>query len=163
MRTLTIAISFAVLALAAAGTAGATAPTTTHASFPRSLPHYLPCTGFWIDGEFQIDRTTTTFYDQAGTPIRTVSHVRSEGTLSNPLTGTSIADSGDFKITIDLLTGERTGDGKGSVATAPGVGVIYQSVGHLVFNPDGSISAEGGPHDDIDGNYDALCSYLTGP
>jgi hypothetical protein len=163
MRTLTIAISFAVLALAAAGTAGATAPTTTHASFPRSLPHYLPCTGFWIDGEFQIDRTTTTFYDQAGTPIRTVSHVRSEGTLSNPLTGTSIPDTGDFKITVDLLTGERTQDGNNSMATAPGGGVIYQSTGHLTFNPDGSIAEEGGPHDDIDGNFDALCSYLTGP
>ena len=162
MRTLTIVTSLAVLTLGAAGTAGATAPTTTHQSFPRSIPHYLPCPGFWIDGEFQIDRTTTTFYDQAGTAVRTVSHVRSEGTLSNPLTGTSIADSGDFKITVDLLTGERTQDGKGSVAAAPGVGVIYQSVGHRAFNPDGSIS-EGGPHDDIDGNYGALCSYLTGP
>jgi hypothetical protein len=159
---LTIVASSAVLALAAAGTAGATAPTTIHQSFPRSIPHYLACPGFWIDGEFQIERTTTTFYDQAGTAVRTVSHVRSEGTLSNPLNGTSIADSGDFKITVDLLTGERTQDGRGSLATAPGGGVIYQSVGHLVFNPDGSIS-EGGPHDDIDGNYGALCSYLTGP
>ena len=48
------------------------------------------------------------------------------------------------------------------MAAAPGLGVIYQSVGHLAFNPDGSIS-EGGPHDDIDGNYGALCSYLAGP
>ena len=162
MRKLTIVTSLAVLALAAAGTAGATAPTTVHQSFPRSIPHYLQCPGFWIDGEFQIDRTTTTFYDQAGTAVRTVSHVRSEGTLSNPLTGKSIADTGDFKITFDLLAGERTTDGASSVATAPGLGVIYHSTGHLVFNPDGSIS-EGGPHDDIDGNYGALCSYLTGP
>ena len=72
MRTLTIVTSLAVLTLGAAGTAGATAPTTTHQSFPRSIPHYLPCPGFWIDGEFQIDRTTTTFYDQAGTAIRRI-------------------------------------------------------------------------------------------
>ena len=95
MRTLTIVTSLAVLTLRAVGTVGATAPTTTHQSFPRSIPHYLMCPGFWIDGEFQIDRTTTTFYDQAGQqPVRTVSHVRSEGTLSNPLTGTSIAGLG---------------------------------------------------------------------
>jgi hypothetical protein len=159
---LTIVTSLAVLVLAAAGTAGATAPTTTHQSFPRSIPHYLPCPGFWIDGEFQIDRTTTTFYNQDGTQIRTVMHVHSDGTLSNPLTGTSLADSGDFKITVDLLTGERTLDGKTSVATAPGGGVIYQAVGRLAFNPDGSIF-EGGPHDDFDGSFGALCSYLTRP
>jgi hypothetical protein len=163
MRTLTIAICFAVLALAATGTAGATQPTTTHTSLHRSLPHYLACTGFWIEGEFQVDRTTTTFYDQAGTPIKTVSHVRSDGTLSNPLTGASIPDTGDFKVTMDLLTGERTGDGKGSMATLPGGGVIYQSTGHVVFNPDGTIAEEGGPHDDVDGTFGALCSYLAGP
>lgn len=162
MRTLRVATSIAVLALAAAGTAAAAEPTTIHQSFPRSIPHYLPCPGFWIDGEFQVDRTTTTFYDQGGTPIRTVMHVQSNGTLSNPLTGMSIADTGDFKITIDLLTGARTGDGNGSMATAPGGGVIYQSVGHATFNPDGSIS-EDGPHEDLDGNFGALCSYLGGP
>jgi hypothetical protein len=118
MRMLTIVTSLAVLVLAAAGTAGATAPTTTHQSFPRSIPHYLPCPGFWIDGEFQIDRTTTTFYNQDGTQIRTVMHVHSDGTLSNPLTGTSLADSGDFKITVDLLTGERTLDGKTSTLSS---------------------------------------------
>ena len=73
MRKLTITSAFAVLALAVVATAAA-APTTTHTAFHRSNPQYLPCPGFWVDGEFDIDRTTTTFYDQTGTAIRTVSH-----------------------------------------------------------------------------------------
>jgi hypothetical protein len=161
MRTITITCAFAVAALAGAATADATAPTTTHQSFPRSIPHYLACPGFWIDGEFQIDQTTTTFYAADGTAIRIVRHVHSDGTLSNPLTGKSLADTGSFTVTVDLTTGERTIDGNLNTATNPGGGVIYHAVGRLAFEPDGTI-LEAGPHDDADDNYGDLCSYLAG-
>ena len=161
MRKLTITSAFAVFALAAAGTAGATAPTTTHTSFHRSIPNYLPCPGFTIRGEFDIDRTTTTFFGDAGTAIRTVQHVHADGTLSNPLTGKSLADSGDFKITVDLTTGERNIVGNLNTATIPGGGVIFHAVGRLAFEPDGSIF-EAGPHDDADNNFGSLCDYLAG-
>jgi len=162
MRKLTITSAFAVLALAAGGTAGATAPTTIHQSFPRSIPHYLACPGFWIEGEFQIDQTTATFYAEDGTAIKVVRHVRSDGTLSNPLTGRSIPDTGNFKVTVDVATGERTIDGNLNTATIPSGGVIYHAVGRLAFEPDGTI-LEAGPHDDADNNYGDLCSYLAGP
>ena len=65
-------------------------------------------------------------------------------------------------MTVDLVTGERTLDGKVNMATAPGTGVIYQAVGRLAFlNPDGSIF-EAGPHDDADNTFGALCDYLAG-
>lgn len=161
MRTITIICALAVVALGGAATAGATPPTTSHQSFPRSIPHYLTCAGFWIDGEFEIDQTTTIFYGADGTPIRVVRHVHSDGTLSNPLTGRSIADTGNFNVTIDLTTGERTIDGNLNTATIPGGGVIYHSVGRLAFEPDGNVF-EAGPHDDADNNYSDLCSYLAG-
>ena len=161
MRKLTITAAFAVLALAAGGTAGATAPTTIHESFPRPIPHYLPCPGFDVRGDFEIDRTTTTFFDQTGTPIRRVQHVHADGTLSNPLTGRSVADSGDFKVTFDLVTGERVLEGKVNTATVPGAGVVYHAVGRLAVEADGSV-VESGPHDDADGTYGALCDYLAG-
>jgi hypothetical protein len=161
MRKLIITAAFAVLALAAGGTAGATAPTTIQESFPRPIPHYLPCPGFDVRGDFQIDRTTTTFYDNAGTAIRRVQHVHADGILSNPLTGKSVADSGDFKVTVDLLTGERVLEGKVNTATVPGVGVVYHAVGRLAFEADGSVF-EAGPHDDADGTFGALCDYLAG-
>jgi hypothetical protein len=159
MRTLTIISAIAALALATAITARATAPTTTHTSFHRAIPNYLPCPGFTVRGEFDIERTTTTFYDDAGIAIRTVSHVHSDGTLSNPLTHKSIADSGDFKVSVDLATDELTMEGKVNMATSPGGGVVYQSVGRLVLGPDG-VEFEAGPHDDADGDFDALCSFL---
>jgi hypothetical protein len=163
MRTSTITLVVA-FALAAATTAAATAPTTVRQSVsPPPFTHYLQCPGFWVDGEFHIDRTTTTFYEQSGQPIRTVQHVRADGTLSNPLTGKSLSDSGVFKVTVDLLTGERTIDGRVSKATSPGVGVVYQSVGRLVLEPDGTVSFEAGEHDDVDNDYGDLCSYLAAP
>jgi hypothetical protein len=86
----------------------------------------------------------------------------SDGTLSNPLTGKSINDSGDFKVTVDLVTGERTIDGNLSTATISGGGAIYHAVGRLAFEPDGSVF-EAGPHDDADNNLGALCGYLASP
>ena len=162
MKQLTIMCVLAVAALIGAATAGATPPTTTHASIHRSFPHYLPCEGFWIDGEFDLERTTTTFYDEAGTALRTVSHIHADGTLSNPLTSKSIPDSGEFKVTVDLATGATTTEGKTNVATTPGDGIVYQVVGRLVLSS-GDILFEAGPHDDADGTYDALCGYLAGP
>ena len=164
MRTSTITLGVAVFALAAATTAGATAPTTIRQSVsPPPFAHYLQCPGFWVDGEFHIDRTTTTFYDQSDQPIRTVQHVHADGTLSNPLTGKSLSDSGVFNVTVDLLTGERTIDGRVSKATSPGEGVVYEAVGRLVFAPDGTVAFEAGPHDDADNDYGDLCNYLAAP
>jgi hypothetical protein len=162
MRQLTITCVLAVAALIGAATAGATAPTTTHASIHRSFPNYLPCKGFWIDGEFDLERTTSTFYDDAGIALRTVSHIHADGTLSNPLTGKSIPDSGDFKVTVDRATGATTSEGKVNVATSPGGGIVYHVAGRLVLSA-GDILFEAGPHDDADGTYAALCSYLAGP
>ena len=48
------------------------------------------------------------------------------------------------------------------MATSPGEGVVYQAVGRIAFEPDGSV-IEAGPHDDADGSYDALCNYLASP
>jgi len=161
MPRFTITFAFAVLALLTPVTAGATAPTTTYTTLHRSLPNFLPCPGFAVHGEFDIERTTTTFYDQSGTAIRSVQHVHADGALSNPLSGKTLPDSSDFKLTIDLLTGTRTFDGRMRVDTAAGQGVVFQAVGRVVFESDGSVF-EAGPHDDLDGSLTALCGYLAG-
>jgi hypothetical protein len=38
--------------------------------------------------------------------------------------------------------------------------VIFQVVGRVAFDPD--LFFEAGPHDDLDGNLGALCTYLGG-
>ena len=162
MRRLILAVATVASALAVAATASATPPTTTEVSFHRSLPNFLPCPSFFVHGEFDITRRTTTFYDDSGAAIRIVLHVNATGMLSNPLTGKSLPDSTHFTMTIDLVTGTRTFDGKMRVDTAPGEGVVFQEVGRVVFYPDGTIF-EAGPHDLLDGNLGPLCTYLGTP
>jgi hypothetical protein len=162
MRKVTLTLAVVASGLAVAATAAATPPTTTEVSLHRSVPSFLPCPSFFVHGEFDITRRTTTFYDNSGIPIRIVNHVDATGTLSNPLTGKSLPDSTRFTMTTDLVTGTRRFDGKLRVDSAPGEGVVFQVVGRVVFYPDGTMF-EAGPHDDLDGNLGALCTYLGTP
>jgi len=160
---LALAIGGALVAVALSiGTAVAAAPSTIEVSFHSSRPTFLACPGFAVDGEFDVTRRITTFFDAAGSPIRIVAHVTGTGTLSNPLTGKSLPDENHFTVTTDLVTGTRTFAGDVRVDTAPGVGLVFQVVGRLVFAPDGSVQFESAPHDDLDGNLGSLCAYLGG-
>ena len=157
------AIGGALVAIAlSVGTVAAAAPSTVVVSFHSSQPTFQSCPGFAVDLEIDVTRRITTFVDSAGNPIRIVAHVTGAGTMSNALTGKSLPDQNDFTVTTDLVAGTRTFAGAVRVDTAPGVGVVFQAVGRVVFGPDGSILSESGPHDDLDGNLGPLCAYLGG-
>jgi hypothetical protein len=163
MSRLALAIGGALVAVALSiGSVAAAAPSTIEVSFHSSQPHFLSCPGFAVDGEIDVTRRITTYFDEAGNPIRIVAHVTGRGTLSNPLTGTSLPDENHFTVTTDLVAGTRTFAGNVRVDTAPGVGLVFQAVGRLVFGPDGSVQFEAAPHDDLDGNLSTLCGYLGG-
>jgi len=153
--------------LVAAGSGAAIAPATTVEAFHRSIPSFLTCPDFAIHGEFDITRRTTTFYDDAGSPIRISRHIDSTGTLSNPLTGKTLPDAGTFMITVDLVAATTAYAGKLRVDTAPGEGVLFQVVGRVVLAPDGTFT--GGQFDDpppgsgLAPDLDALCAYLADP
>lgn len=157
------AIGGALVAVAlSVGTVAAAAPSRVEVSFHSSQPHFLSCPGFAVDLEIDVTRRITTFVDSAGNPIKIVAHVTSGGTMSNAITGKSVPDASNFTVTTDLVTGTRTFTGAVRVDTAPGVGVVFQAVGRVVFGPDGSLLFEAGPHDDLDGNLGPLCAYLGG-
>src|SRR5206468_3951882 len=101
-----------ILPLAFAATAAAVQPTTAQQQFHRSSPHFLSCPGFDVAAEFDVTRVSTTFFDADGNPIRIARHLGYVGTLSNALTGKSLADEGNVLVTIDLLAGTTTFDGK---------------------------------------------------
>jgi hypothetical protein len=167
LRKVSVMLGVLAGALAAAGSAAAVAPTMTVESFHRSIPSFLSCPGFAIHGEFDITRRTTTFYDDAGSPVRIVRHIDSSGTLSNPLTGKTLSDAGTLVITVDLVAGTTSYAGKLRVDTAPGEGVVFQVVGRVVFAPDGTFT--GGQFDDpppgsgLAPDLEALCGYLADP
>jgi len=157
------ALGGAVVAVALAiGTVSAATPGTVEVSFHFSQPHFASCPGFAVDLEIDITRRITTFVDSDGNPIRIATHVTGIGTMSNPLTGKSLPDADHFTVTVDVLNGTRTFTGDVRVDTAPGAGRVFRAVGRLVFGPDGSVLFESAPHDDLDGNTDALCAYLGG-
>jgi hypothetical protein len=166
MRKIIPILSALSAAVVVAGPAAASAPTTTTQSFHRSVPGFLTCPGFAVQGDFDITRTTTTFYDQAGAPVRIVSHIDATGTLANPLTGKTLADASNFMITTDLVAGTTTFTGKLRVDTAPGEGVLFESVGRVVFTP-GETTFTAGQFDDAPPgsglalDLDALCGYLA--
>lgn len=163
MSRFLLAIGGALVALSmSSGTAAAAAPNTVEVSFHSSNPNFLACPGFSVRAEIDVSRRVTTYVDSTGAPTRIVAHVTGSGLLSDPLSGISVPDKSHFTVTTDLVAGTRTFDGAVRVDTAPGVGVVFQAVGKVVFGPDGSVLFEAGPHDDLDGNLGPLCAYLAG-
>jgi hypothetical protein len=151
----------ATAALALAASAAAKQPTATTQQFHRSIPDFAECPGFTVAGEFDIARTDTIFYGNSGQPIREVLHVEFAGTLTNPLNGKSVLDSGRRISTFDLVTGAGSSSGS-RVDTVPGLGIVYQESGRLVFDPDGDVIFEAGPHDGLTEAPATLCAYLAG-
>jgi hypothetical protein len=158
-RSLIVAVCAAAVAAVFAATAAADQPTIQEQTVHRSIANFLSCPGFTISGEFDITRIVFTFYDNNGTPIRTVIHVHSEGTLTNTATGKTLADAGNQIITTDLVTGEVIVDGPSRVDTAPGVGVVFAQVGR-VLRENGQVVAIDGRNDILEGNLAPLCAYL---
>jgi hypothetical protein len=142
--------------------AAADQPTIEEQTIHRSIANFLSCLGFTISGEFDITRVVFTFYDSNGTPIRTVVHVHSDGTLTNTATGKTLADEGNQIITTDLLTGEVVVVGPSRVDTAPGVGVVFAQVGRVV-RENGQVVEIDGRNDILEGNLAPLCAYMAAP
>ncbi len=162
MRRLALTFGGALIAaVLAGGTVAAATPTTVEMTFHRTVANFATCPGFTVHGEFDINWRTTTYFAASGQALRFIRHVDAVGVLSDPLTGISLPDESHFSLKVDLVTGERTFTGDLRVDTAPGLGVVFQVVGRVDFEPDGSV-VEAGPHDDLEGNLGPLCAYLAG-
>jgi len=103
-----------------------------------------------------------TFYDDNGAPIRTVAHIRSDGTLTNTQTGKTPADNGNQTITTDLVTGEVVVVGPSRVDTAPGGGVVLAQVGRIV-RENGLVTELDGRNDLVTGDLADFCAYMAAP
>ena len=116
MKRLALLLTTVAVALAAAAAATAAAPTIVEESFHRSIPSFIACPGFTVAGEFDVDRTVVTFYDNDGTAIRRVTHVHFQGTLTNTTTGKSIDDAGN-QVVIEDSSHEPRQSSPGSAPT----------------------------------------------
>jgi len=144
-RTLpiTIAILTAAVALLLANTASATPPTTVQmpGDYSQSFSGPdSPC-GFDITFSAAGTVTVTTYYDNAGLPIRESVH----GSLSHTVSSAwhTLFSKGPAPVHIDLTAGLAVDTGKEFAFHIPGSGVVWAQNGRFVFGDIGLISYTG--------------------
>ena len=107
-----------------------------------------PCpNGVTLVGTFTEDVRVTTFFDEAGTPVRALITVNYVGVVTNPKTGESVENRHHQTIIVDLVEGTVAEVGLIFSATVPGEGVVFHDVGRVVFDAAGDVVFEAGPHD----------------
>jgi hypothetical protein len=139
----TIAILTAAIALLLANTASATPPTTVQmpGDYSQSFSGPdSPC-GFDITFIAAGTVTVTTYYHNAGLPIRESVH----GSLSHTVSSAwhTLFSKGPAPVHIDLTAGLAVDTGKEFAFHIPGSGVVWAQNGRFVFGDNGLISYTG--------------------
>jgi hypothetical protein len=130
----------------------------------------ISCGTFELLVSFTATQTYELRYNSAGLGLEEVSHDNFPRTFVNSVSGKAIAGNEHFTDTTewatpgDLSTGTDTFTGAISVATGQHFGLVSHDVGKVVFDPNGDIIFEGGPHDateDFPGFVQAICAALA--
>jgi hypothetical protein len=127
----------------------------------------LSCGSFPILETSTGEARFTIFFNQAGNATEGIFHTSVEGTLSNPVTGTSVHESGSgtttdmFATPGDFSTITSTLTGQVFKVILPGSGILVHDMGIVTFAPDGTITFEGGPHQVLPNQLQKLCAALS--
>jgi len=151
----------AVLVCMSAVPAHASKPDQDHFTTPSVYTLSPADTGcsFSIDVSGVDKVVLQTFFDKQGNPTKVVFHDDFTGTeTANGVTLKSVEHA---NITEDLVTGTETWTGLPLQVSLPHGGVITKDVGKIVFNPDGSIAVQHGPHPFANGDVAAYCAAFT--
>ena len=114
---------------------------------------------------FQILATNTgtarveVFFDNTGAPVRV--QVEENVIESFTANGVTINGAGHTLDVFDLLNGTETLTGLVIRVPLPGGGILYLDRGRLVFDENGNLVFEAGPHPSLHGDFDGLCAALT--
>jgi hypothetical protein len=113
---------------------------------------------------FTVTATDTTtgrfevFFDNTGTPIRAQVEERYTGFFS--ANGLTVDIAGATLAILDLHGGE-TDAGINIKVSLPGGGILYIDRGRLIFDDNGNLVSEAGPHPSLHGDFPGLCAALT--
>jgi hypothetical protein len=105
------------------------------------------CPGFDVTATFDPTRRITTFYNSEGIPIRRQIHVEIPGTVTNSVTGKTLASTGVRNITVDLLTGELKSTATNAHVIVPGQGTVQLGAGLFELDAAGNLVKEVGRAD----------------
>jgi hypothetical protein len=104
--------------------------------------------------------TITTFFDEQGNPTRVTFHLPFHGTLTNEATGESVSADQVLVETDDLEEGTISWLGLRFRVTFPGLGVVLLDAGKIVFDADGNVVFEAGPHQVVNEDFAEFCAAL---
>ena len=158
MRIPLVILAATFVSLTGAPGAAAAAPTreTVHANPTFEIGE---CNGDTIQASFQATRVITTWYDDAGSPVRRLVHAEIPGTVTNLSTGTTLQTTGVRILQFDLVNGGSTSTGTNVHVVLPGEGTLQLVAGHVVVDDQGEFVAENGRLDED--LPPELCAALT--
>jgi len=147
-----------LLVLAPVTSALASGPTIE--TFHEEGTQRLDCGSFVASGPYQQDGRVTTFYDEAGNPIRDSVFIQFTGTLTNPLNSKTLTDTDSFTIFFDLQEGTVTGVGLTFHMKIPGHGIAVLDAGKIFVDEDGNVTLAG-RRDFEYGGAEVICAALS--
>jgi hypothetical protein len=138
--------SLVVLALSPTS-AIAMAPKVQTVTLHRDFGVVGSCPGFDVTATFDPTRRITTFYNAEGIPIRQHVHVEVPGTVTNSVTGKSLATTGVRNITTNLLTGATKSTATNVHVIVPGEGTVQLAAGLAEIDVHGNLVKQVGRQD----------------
>ena len=150
-----------VFGMALPASANAGSPVIERFDFTVVQEPMAGCGDFEIIADGQGTNRITTFFDNAGNPIRVAFQGHYNGTMTNSVTGFALMDMPSVaNITFDLVAGTQTNIGAFFTVTVPGAGVIVVEAGRIVFDGSGPPIFVAGPHRPPDETIEMLCNAL---
>ena len=157
----TLAVAAASLAFAVLAPSAYASPTTGHFEFEYTHVDEgaSAACGFPVTFD-QLDRATyELFYDHQGNIIRAQVQTLTSGTVT--ANGITLLEHGRENNFYDAVTGTQMDASLEFRVWLPGLGVVIMDRGRLLFDPDGNVVFEAGPHPALEGAFSALCEALT--
>jgi hypothetical protein len=139
-------------------------PPPLHQVFLNDPAFALPdidCGTFTIRETSFSDRVDViTYFNAAGDPVRSRTHVEFHGVLTNLSTGETLRDHASFSDAFDFRDGTTTETGVVFHYKIPHQGLVADN-GRIIFGPNDEVLFAAGSHDVTEQGLEAICPLLA--
>lgn len=161
MRRPALVLLLLVLSLAVAAPAVAARPTTEFTTEDATSVDTDICSfpiTFHDSGTYK----TTTFYDKAGNPVKSIlTNYNDRFTETATANGKTLLANYPTVFITALPSEAYVQLGLRANYTVPGSGVVALDAGRVSFDASGEVLFEAGPHDILNGSWEAFCAYFA--
>jgi hypothetical protein len=152
-------LAAATIGLAVTVPAHATSPVSE--SFTTTSLDSIRCGGFDAIIERNFTGRDTVYFDRQGNAVRVQVLADMRGSVTNSATGKTVALRGHIFLVFDFNSGSTTFVGPVFMANDAGAGSVIKDTGRIVFDADGHITLEAGPHDVTDTDGAIFCTAVS--